>query len=143
MGRSVIALICGVVSAFAVVWLVEGLGHVVFPPPAGLMGGDRDAIAEAIADMPTAALLFPLGAWLLATVTGGLVACIIARRRPWTNALVVGGLVWAATLSNLIAIPHPTWMTIAALVGIPSMAVFAARTAPMMVAQESGGSGAR
>lgn len=127
--RSVLAAFTGIIVAVAIVWGVETLGHVVYSPPADLDFNDADAMRAYIETLPPGALAFVLFAWLLATFVGGWVAARIAKRRPLLFAGIVGGVILAAAVANLLLIPHPLWLTIAALVGIPAMAWLASRLA--------------
>jgi hypothetical protein len=67
---------------------------------------------------PIAALLFVMGAWLVATLAGGLLACFIARETPLVYAAIVGGLVLLGTIINLLSIPHPLWFSITSVLAI-------------------------
>jgi hypothetical protein len=60
-----------------------------------------------------------LAAYVSATVVGGLVAAVIARRHAIRLAAVVGGLILLASAINFAAIPHPGWFIVATLVAVP------------------------
>ena len=55
---------------------------------------------------------------VVAAFVGSLVASYAGTIRPQNCAIIVGGMVFAATVANFIAIPHPMWLTIATLLGI-------------------------
>jgi len=129
MIRNIGAALAGIVTAFVLVVLVEKVGHLIYPPPADLDFSDPEAIRPYIATMPFLALLFPMIAWVVATFTGSLVASKIGTANPLIFAGVVGGLVLAATIANLIMIPHPAWFSIVSLVAIAASAWFAAKVA--------------
>ena len=118
MIRNPIAVIAGLVIAFVLILLVEKIGHTIYPPPADLDFSDPDAVRPYIATLPVFALLFPMFAWFIGTFVGSVVACLLGTARPIIFAGVVGVLVLAATIANLIVIPHPLWFSILSVIGI-------------------------
>lgn len=116
--RYALAVIAGAVVAFAVITAVEAVSHLLFPPPAGLDFGDPEQVHAYMQTVPSAALLLVLAAWLLATFAGGWVACKIAGRHPRVFAGIIGGLILAGTLMNLVMIPHPVWFAVLGIVAI-------------------------
>ncbi len=129
MIRSIGALIAGIVTAFASIYLIEMLGHTIYPPPPDLDFSDPEAIRPYIATLPIIVLLFPMFGWFVGTFAGSLVADFCGNAKPYLFAGIVGGLVLAGTIANLIVIPHPLWFSITALLGIISSAWLAARIA--------------
>jgi len=129
MIRSIGALIAGIVTAFASIYLIEMLGHTIYPPPADLDFSDPAAIRPYIATLPIIALLFPMFGWFVGTLAGSLVANFCGDAKPYVYAAIVGGLVFAATVANLILIPHPLWFSIISLLGIIASAWLANRIA--------------
>ncbi len=127
MIRNIGALIAGIVTAFASIYLIEMLGHTIYPPPADLDFSNPDAIRPYIATLPIIALLFPMFGWFVGTFAGSLVADFCGDTKPFVFAGIVGGLVLAATIANLIMIPHPLWFSITALLGIVASAWLATR----------------
>jgi hypothetical protein len=120
MGRKVLAVVAGAVVAFLIVLLVEGLGLRIYPPPPGVDVGDPASRAAAVAAMPLGALLFVLAAWVLGAGIGAAVATAVVRREARWPGLVVGGLILAGSLYNLMVIPHPVWFTAAAVALVPA-----------------------
>jgi hypothetical protein len=118
MGKNIAAGVAGVILAVALVWLVETVGHSVYPPPTDLNFADRDVMRTYLTTLPFAAFLFVGGAWFVGTLAGTFVACKIGNAKPITYAIVVGGLMLIATAANLIMIPHPLWFSILGVVGI-------------------------
>jgi len=118
MGKNIAAGIAGVIIAVALVWLVETIGHAVYPPPANLDFADPDAMRAYMATIPLGALLFVAAAWFIGTLGGTFAACKIGSAKPFTFAIVVGGLMLIATAANLIMIPHPIWFSILGVAGI-------------------------
>ncbi|MEM7222356.1 MAG: hypothetical protein AAF495_05220 [Pseudomonadota bacterium] len=119
--RPVSGFLLGVIVAFSAVALVQRLGHLVFPPPAGLDTSDARAVAAALEQLPVGALLFLVAGWALGSYAGAAVATWIARAPSPLPGLAVGAVVLGATLLTLFNLPHPTWMMMAgALVPLPA-----------------------
>ena len=125
--RTATAIVVGAITAFVLVGVIEAIGETVFPPPAGIDFTDRAQLATYVERLPAGALAFVLAAWIVATFVGGLVAGWIARKRAVIVAAVVGALVLAATIANVMLIPHPTWMVVAGVAGIAAAAWLAGR----------------
>lgn len=130
MIRNAAAVVAGVVTAFVLIMLIEKLGHMIYPPPTDLDWSDPAAVRPYMATMPVLALLFPMFAWMIATFVGSLLGCFIGTARPLAFAGIVGGLVLAGTVANLIVIPHPLWFSILSVVGIVTSAWLAMLVAP-------------
>ena len=118
MGKNIVAGITGVVIAMAMVWVVEKVGHAVYPPPPDLNFADPDAMRAYIETVPLGALLFVSAAWFIGTLCGTCAACAIGTAKPMIFAMVVGGLMLIATIMNLVMIPHPMWFSILGVVGV-------------------------
>ena len=74
--------------------------------------------------------IFDLLGWVLGAFAGGLVASRVAARSRRQYSWVIAGVSLAATIANLRAIPHPAWMVVGALFGVPAAGWCAARFAP-------------
>ena len=127
MVRNVAAALAGIVTAFVMIMLIEKLGHFIYPPPADLDFSDPDVMRPYIATLPFLALLFPMIAWVVATFAGTVLACKIGTANPLAFSAVVGGLVLAGTITNLIMIKHPLWFSLVSLVAVAASAWIAAR----------------
>ena len=118
VSRKILAVVFGIVVAVVLIIAIEALGHAVYPVPDGLDLTDPKALQAYVMDAPVAALLFVLGAWLVATLVGGLLACFIAKESPLVYSAIIGGLVLLGTIINLMSIPPPTWFSITAISAI-------------------------
>ena len=135
MFRNAGAAFLGIVIAFVLVMLIEKVGHLIYPPPANLDYTDVEALETYIATLPFLALLFPMIAWVVGTFSGSFIASKIGTANPLVFAVIVGGLMLAATIANLIFIPHPLWFSIVSLIAIAAAAWFAAKVASGPVQQ--------
>ncbi|HUF47127.1 MAG TPA: hypothetical protein VMM93_04865, partial [Vicinamibacterales bacterium] len=114
MIRSLAAVVAGLVAAFAVMTVVEAVGHTIYPPPPDLDPLTPEGMAAIVAHLPTGALLFVLAAYVCGGLAGGAVAGRVARGRPVEPALV-GTVLTLGALVNVITIPHPLWMSAASV----------------------------
>jgi len=114
-------VVLGVIVAVVFIIAIEALGHSVYPVPEGLDITDTEAMQAYVTGLPIGALLFVMGAWLVATLAGGLLACFIARETPLVYSAVVGGLVLLGTIINLMSVPHPSWFSITSVLAIIAM----------------------
>jgi len=117
MGRKIVAVLAGVFAAGLVILAVEALAH--------------QLVAAQRAGVPTTAmLLFVALAWLLGSFTGALIAQRIDHSRRPIPALLVGGILLALAVFNLVTLPHPAWFRVlGVLVFIPGtvLGIFIAR----------------
>jgi hypothetical protein len=119
MGRAILAILAGCVLSVLVVAGVDALGHLVYPPPAGVDLRDPAAMPTIIASMPVGAFIIVVSGWMLAAGLGSWVATRLSRTGKRWPGVVVGGLVLVATGVNLFTIAHPVWVVIVAAIGIP------------------------
>jgi hypothetical protein len=129
MLRNVAAIVAGLVTAYLSIKLIDKLGHMVYPPPAGLDFSDPEAIRPYLATLPIGAFLFIWASSVVAAFVGTLVAGFAGTARPAILAAAVGGVVFAATIANFIWIPHPLWLSLATLIGIVVSTLLAMRLA--------------
>jgi len=106
--RMAMGIIAGIVVAFLCVFVVEMIGHSLYPPPAGLDMTNPADQARVMEAMPVAAKAMVLAAWFLGALAGAWTANRIAGRSlaGWVVAL----LVIAAGVVTMVMIPHPIGM---------------------------------
>jgi hypothetical protein len=116
--RSAGAVAAGLVAAVVVIAGMETLSSAVYPLPAGMDPYDREALAAHISQLPFGAFLFVLAAWGVGTSLGVWIATRLGPGRRAVHGYVVAGLVLAASVTNMIMLPHPLWFWAAAVVVI-------------------------
>lgn len=125
LARGIAATVAGVLVAGLTIAGIEWLGHRLYPPPEGLKADDLEALAAYVAALPIGALLFVLLAWLLGVFLGGLVAALLAGRRPRLYAGVIAAVILLGAIANFAMVPHPAWFMVATVLTLP-LAGFAA-----------------
>ena len=113
MLRTILGIVAGVVVAFVVLMGLEMAGHAAMPPPAGLDPADPEDLKQMVASASTAAKAWVVFAWFAAAVAGGWLARRLSRA-SWAG-WVIAGLIVVGGIANIMMIPHPLWMLIAAV----------------------------
>lgn len=128
MLKTILAIVGGLVLAFAIVFATDALFHSLFsatvarPDPA-----DADAMRNYAMRQPVGALAAILAGWTLAVFAGASVAARLGGRGEWPG-WVVTGLFLLATAGNFLMIPHPTWMVVTGIALIVAGGWLGART---------------
>lgn len=120
--RSLYAVILGIVVAFVMFMLIEGISAVLHPFPENFSGTQEEIMAQ-VENYPT---------WVLALLGGGgwsasMFLCVFAatrtgaNRHPWHGIAV--GVFWFGMLAfNMYILPYPTWYLVLNLIMLPVMA---------------------
>ena len=95
MGRNIGAGVAGVIIAFALVWIVEAIGHMIYPPPADLDFGNTDVMRAYVDTLPLGALLSVAIAWFVGAFGG---PAVLNGKSPF--ALVLSRPVPSSTRSS-------------------------------------------
>ena len=114
MLRIVGSVVAGAVTAFATVWLIELIGHLIFPLPEDLDLRNPEVAAQSLPSIPLPAKLIVVFAWFAGALAGGYVAKRISGR--WWPAWLIAVVVAVGGIMTIMMIPHPAWMQIAAVV---------------------------
>ena len=116
MLKLVLAIVGGIVAAFAIVFATDALFHALFasaaPPPDP---SAPDAMRDYIAGQPVSALIVILIGWAVAAFAGSAIAARFGGRGRWPGWLVAA-IFLLATVANFLMVVHPTWMVAAGLV---------------------------
>ena len=142
MLRTILGVLAGVVVMFVVITAIEALGHVVYPPPAGLdpmNPAHEAAFAKFVSTLPFAAKAMLAVAWTVGAFAGGFVAARIARH-PRGAAVLVALMVMSGVVAMVIRVPHPSWLAAAGLLLPIPAALLAARLARRKVPPTGGSS---
>ena len=119
MIRNIIAIIAAIVTGGVVVFLMDVLGHSIYPAPTGLDPARPETISEFLKSAPIGALVFIALAQAAGAFSGGFIAWIISKKQR--VALIYGVIALAFGVMNLLVVPHPVWLAaILILLPIPS-----------------------
>ncbi len=139
MIRKIAAVVVGTILAVVLIIVVERLSHMVYPPPADIDINNKEALKGYLGSVPVGALLFVGAAWMIGVFGGGMLATFIARESAGVNCTIIGGLVLAGTVLNLISIPHPAWFAIISIIAIIATTIVTGKTAARFVRENSDG----
>jgi hypothetical protein len=111
MGRNILAVVIGLFLAVIVIMAVEWVSSFLYPLPAGLDPYDAVAMRDHLAKspIPAGALLIVALGWFLGAAVGTWFAVWMGRRAPAVLAAVLGGLILASSVANMLMLPHPSW----------------------------------
>lgn len=107
--RSVLAVLAGSMVAGMLIAVVEMIGHLVYPPPPGIDPTDPESLRTVMESLAVGALIAVLLAWAIGTFAGAWLAARVAGRAGSAHGMVVGLLMLAAGVANMLTIPHPIW----------------------------------
>lgn len=115
--RNVFAVIAGIATFALLIMVIEAISHQIYPPPE--IDFDKpDQIREFISTLPIGAILFVGLAWMVGAFGGTIVAGFVGTLKPLYFGVIIGGLVLAGAVTQLLIIPHPWWFTISSPIAI-------------------------
>jgi hypothetical protein len=115
MRRRIISVIAGVAAGIVAIYALESLSHFLYPPPGNMDPTDSDQIRDLMAHAPVGALVMVILAYALGSLVGGFTACVLTDRSPRGMAVLVGLILMAFGVLNLLMIPHPIWFWLISL----------------------------
>lgn len=114
--RNVLATIIGFIVASATVYIFETLlGQSFFPLPEGANPMDMEWLKNNMHVIPTGAKVFVIIGHFMGIVLGMLVAGLISKT-SMIPAYIVGVLMLAATIFNIVMLPKENWFLISDIV---------------------------
>jgi hypothetical protein len=133
--RHTVAVVIGVVVAVTIIMLFEGLNSQLFPPPAGLDHGTAAEMGTWLRTLPTGAFLLVLAGYAFGAFGGSVAIARFAPSRAAHLVGLLGAILLAASLMNLVALPHPMWFWVANVLLIVGGAWLGFRLGARRVAQ--------
>ena len=103
-------VIAGLVAAFVMVFAVEMISHMIYPPPIIDDPTDYAALAELLKMAPVGALLIVILGHFIGMFVGTVIALKIAKEK--SAAYIVIGVFMLLTFMNFYLIKHPLWFVI-------------------------------
>ena len=117
--RSVLAVIAGLVAAMFFIVGTEAVWAVVYPPAPGVDLHDMEACKAHIAKLPADAFVIAAVGWGLAVLAGSWVAARLGAGRHPAHGYVVGLILLAAAVANMLMLPCPILFWVLNLVSFP------------------------
>lgn len=129
IARRVLAVLIGAAVALAVVSLGDFVAGRMWSPSPDTDLSTAGGLSAAMASIPTRALMVLVFGWVAAAAAGAFVATRLSPGRGQASGLIVTALLLVATIVNLLSIPHPVWVWVAAIMLMPAAGWLAARAA--------------
>lgn len=127
MLRTLLAIVAGLITAMLVIFGVEAIGLLLFPPPAGMTLESEADLAKLVAMSSSAAKAWVVFGWALGSFVSAWVAARISARHRRIAALAVALFIVAGTVMNAMVIAHPLWMNLLGILLPVPLALLAAR----------------
>jgi cyanate permease len=114
------------------IFVLEFIGHALFPPPPGLNPQSQADLATIIAQAPGGAMAMLVVAWIAGAFTGGYTAARISHRHKRGAAVAVAVLVMLGVCGMIWLVPnHPVWVSaLGLLLPIPAALLAAGLATP-------------
>jgi hypothetical protein len=112
MIRRILAVIGGILVGSIGVWLMERLGHSLYPFPVGLKPDDLEGFKKYVENLPFMGKFIVILGYALGALISGFVATKIADNGKPTAAIICGVIFTFFTIYNMVMLPTPIWFWI-------------------------------
>lgn len=116
MIRRILAVVGGILTGSLAIWLMETLGHYLYPLPAGVGPNNMAEFKEYVSNLPFPALLLVIVGYALGAVVSGFVSTKIGKDGKNRYALICGVFFLLATVYNMSVLPTPIWFWILGII---------------------------
>jgi hypothetical protein len=130
MLRSILAVVAGVIVGGLLIAGIEYASTLFFPLPEGVDPMNEADMREIMHTIPLGALVIVILAYFVGVAAGAWTAIRLHPTHARWAGYVVVGLFAIATVANMLSLPHPPWMYVAAPVALVAGLVLALRLAP-------------
>ena len=132
MGRKILAVVVAMITAIAIMMIVEMINSVVIMPPSDEVMKDPAKLREFMMNGPVKAYIIVLIGYFLAAFAGGFIVTKMSRRESpgITLPIIVGALLTLGMIANLLMLPgQPLWFAVAGLLMFIPVSLFGHRLA--------------
>lgn len=112
--KNIIAVIAGILAGIACVFIVESIGHMIYPPPADLDLKNKEDLARLMSVIPVGAKIGVLIAWLAGSFVAAATTLKLSSGDRKASWIPVGFLLLAG-IATMFSFPHPAWMMVAGI----------------------------
>lgn len=110
--KNILSTFLGVLGGIFIIFTLEVVSHLIYPPPPGMDINDMEAIKAFTGSAPSIVFILLIISYAVGSIVGGLIAAAIAPTNKMTKAITVGGILMGLGAYNLFMIPHPVWTII-------------------------------
>lgn len=117
--RAILAVVAGlVIGSIVNMGLISiSASASAIPPPAGADATTMEGLKASMHLFEPKHFVFPFLAHALGTLVGAAIAALIAARRKFRLAMIVGGVFLAGGIASVLMLPSPLWFNALDLVG--------------------------
>ncbi len=116
--KNVLSVLGALCAALLVIFITEMVSHKLYPEPAGFDIKNKQMVSDYINNLPLGAFMMLILGWFLGAIAAGSTATYLDPENALRRCRVVGAILFAATVFNLIEFPHPIWVWILGLLSI-------------------------
>lgn len=109
MVRRILAVIAGIIVGSIGIWLMERLGHSLYPFPADLKLDDIEGFKAYVDNLPFMGKFIVILGYALGALLSGFVATKVVGNNKPTAAMICGIIFLFFTLYNMVLLPTPAW----------------------------------
>ncbi|KIC62171.1 hypothetical protein [Chryseobacterium taiwanense] len=109
MVRRILAVIAGIIVGSIGIWLMERLGHSLYPFPAGMKLDDIEGFKAYVDNLPFMGKFIVILGYALGALLSGFVATKVANNNKPTAAMICGIIFLFFTIYNMVLLPTPAW----------------------------------
>lgn len=107
--RNILALLAAVFAGGLVIMLVQSINAKLYPPPPGLDYRNAEQMKAYAATLPAGAFAVVLLSYLLGISAAVFLATRLSGNAHRRQGIIVALFFAAASIINLVSLPHPTW----------------------------------
>lgn len=112
MLRKILAIPAGLVAGGIGIFLIQMLGHKLFPLPEGMNPNDMEAMKTYVASAPFMALFFVILSYALGALLSGFASTFVAGDHKKVYAVVCGIIFLLQSIYMMYSLPTPIWFWI-------------------------------
>lgn len=109
MLRRILAVIVGMIAGSIGVWLMERLGHALYPFPSGLRPDDLEGFRAYVENLPFMGKFIVILGYALGALLAGFISTKVANNGKPTSAIICGVIFTFFTIYNMVMLPTPFW----------------------------------
>ncbi len=109
MLRRILAVIAGIIVGSIGIWLIERVGHSLYPFPEGLKPTDIEGFKTYVENLPFMGKFIVILGYALGALLSGFVATKVANNNKPTAAIICGIIFMFFTIYNMVVLPTPIW----------------------------------
>jgi hypothetical protein len=116
---STVAISASLITAFAMLAVIEGISEVYHPSPPGMDPNDMEACMTHVANYPQWLLAAFAPAWGFTAFVSVWLATRLGAFRHVAHGIAIGTLLFIGAIANMLMLPYPLWFELVNLVAIP------------------------